>query len=170
MISQDYLKSKLQYDKDTGIFVWKNSARGIKKGAVAGSISDQGYVVIRIDYKIYRAHRLAWLYMTGNFPKYEIDHINGIRSDNRFENLRDVTRSENKKNVGKYKTNVSGVNGVRWYAPLQKWHVQIQCNSVKIHIGYYSDLNDAISARIKAEVKFNFHTNHGKRDSHENQT
>lgn len=167
MLSQTQLKEKLSYNQDIGKFTWKITQRGTRKGSIAGSVNDQGYVIIRLNKIAYRAHRLVWLYVTGEFPKYEIDHINGDRSDNRFTNLRDVPRKENKKNVGKYITNSSGVNGVRWYTPLKKWHVQIQHNNLKIHVGYFSCLDTAISERKRVEQELGFHNNHGERQSYE---
>lgn len=170
MITQEELKEHLHYDPLTGDFNWIIGKRGLKVNSKAGSMNDQGYVIIRINNIRYRAHRLAWLCVYGHFPINEIDHINGVRSDNRIENLRDVTRKENKKNVGKYKTNTSGVNGVRWYEPLSKWHAQIQIDNHKIHLGYFENLKDAIAARKSAETNFNFHINHGRKNSHESQT
>lgn len=167
MLNQAQLKEKLSYDQDTGEFTWKIIQRGTRKGSTAGSVNDQGYIIIRLNNVAYRAHRLAWLYVNGEFPTHEIDHVNGDRADNRLVNLRDVPRKENKKNVGKYITNLSGVNGVRWYAPLKKWHVQIQHNNLKIHVGYFTCLDTAISERKRVEQELGFHNNHGERQSHE---
>lgn len=167
MLNQEQLKEKLLYNQYTGEFTWKIRQRGIKQGSVAGSLSDQGYIIIRFNKVAYRAHRLAWLYVTGEFPKYEIDHINGNRADNRFVNLRDVPRKENKKNVGKYITNSSGVNGVRWYEPLKKWHAKIQHDGLEIHIGYFDSFDMAVAERKKVEKELGFHSNHGERKSHE---
>jgi hypothetical protein len=101
ILSQEMLKDILSYDKDTGVFIWikKINPRSgkVKVGNIAGGLSN-GYRVIKINNNNYCAHRLAWLYIYGKWPKNEIDHINGIRSDNRIENLRDVLHSENLQN------------------------------------------------------------------------
>jgi len=87
----------LTYDPYTGLFTWLVDAYSNKvKGKIAGSIKE-GYINISIDRKLYRAHRLAWLYVNGVFPS-EIDHINRVKSDNRICNLREVSRSENCQN------------------------------------------------------------------------
>lgn len=165
MISQEILKSKLRYDFETGEFFWKVPVRGIKPNSQAGSINDQGYLCIRIDGILYRAQRLAWLYVYGCWPEGVIDHIDGARLNNVISNLRDVSKSENQKNLGKNKRNKSGETGIMWYPPLQKWHVQIQHAGKRIHIGYYSDFNDAILHRNNAHVSYGFHNNHGNRGS-----
>ena len=100
MITQEYLKSVLYYDKDTGLFTWKisNKKGHVKEGKLAGSKDNRGYVKIQINKKDYTAHRLAWFYIYGEWPKQVIDHINRIKFDNRIENLRDVSVLENNKN------------------------------------------------------------------------
>ena len=116
-LTQDYLKSILHYDPDTGIFRWaKRRATWIPAGTIAGSTCEKGYAIIVINYKIYRAHRLAWLYMTGSHPPEFIDHINLDRKDNRFCNLRLSTRAQNMQNFRIRPDNKSGVKGVYWDA------------------------------------------------------
>ena len=92
MITQEELKELLDYNPETGLFTW-NVYNNIKNKTTAGTFND-GYIQIKIKQKIYQAHRLAWLYVYGEWPKGQIDHINGIRDDNRIENLRDVTNRE----------------------------------------------------------------------------
>lgn len=100
MITQEYLKERLTYNPQTGVFIWNSSnIKGhVKKGKIAGSKDSRGYIKIQIDRKDYTAHRLAWLYEYGEWPKYTIDHINRIKYDNSINNLRDVTQAENNKN------------------------------------------------------------------------
>lgn len=104
MLTQKRLKKLLYYDKDTGFFIWKkdifnlNKYNIVRQGDIAGSINKQGYITISINGKRYSAHRLAWLYTYGHFPKQEIDHINRIRNDNRLYNLRDVSHKVNTEN------------------------------------------------------------------------
>lgn len=101
MLTQEYLKSIFSYDPETGIFI-KNiyfDDKGRKRGGKKqGSLCRNGYIVLMINYKRYLVHRLAWFYMTGEWPKNDIDHINGIKRDNRFVNLREATKSENGQN------------------------------------------------------------------------
>lgn len=94
MLSQEYLKSILHYDPETGILSWKVDRRRVKIGQIAGYLC-LGYVAIGIDGKLYKGHRLAWLYMTGEWPKDEIDHINRTKHDNRWVNLREATKEQN---------------------------------------------------------------------------
>lgn len=115
MITQELLKSRLDYNPMTGNFVWL-TARG--KGKIAGRICKKdGYVIIRCNNKQYYAHRLAFLYMTGAFPTNQVDHINRIRTDNRWDNLRDV---DNRTNSANTKRN-NEVVGVRFSSKQQAW-------------------------------------------------
>ncbi len=159
MITQEYLKSILSYDKDSGLFTWKiNIAISIRVGDIAGTIMNTGYRRIRINKKGYYAHRLAWLYMTGNFPK-EIDHINRIKDDNQFCNLRLATHQSNMQNRNIQENNKSGVTGVCWHKKRNKWCVNIKVNKIQKHIGYFANFNDAVKARKKAETEYGFYRN-----------
>ena len=159
MLTQDRLKDLLIYDEHTGLFRWiKPTGTRIKAGSVAGTLSDNGYVKISIDRKLYRAHRLAWLYVYGHFPDNELDHVNRVKSDNRIENLRPATCAENQQNQPKRRTNKSGVVGVCWYKRTGKWRAQITAGRVKYHLGYFDNLEDALCARAIAKAKY--HTFH----------
>jgi hypothetical protein len=99
MITQLELKELLDYNQDTGIFVWKiNRNGGAKARDIAGSIHHEGYIRIQINKKIYAGHRLAWLYVYGSFPKLKIDHIDGNPSNNKICNLRLASDVENARN------------------------------------------------------------------------
>lgn len=111
LLTKEFLESRLSYDPDTGDFRWKVAKGGKRVGDSAGSINDQGYLLIRINKVIYRAHRLAWIIMTGSSSEKELDHIDGNRSNNRWSNLREVTRIENKRNLGRVTSNKSGCGG-----------------------------------------------------------
>ena len=141
-LTAERLRHLLDYDPDTGLFTWKVSpARNVKDGQVAGSINDDGYLRIRFDGKAYAAHRLAWLYMTGEFPPADVDHKNGIRSDNRWANLRAATRTENSANHKGWGT--SGVRGVRWCKKTKKWQARIRVNGTLYRIGTFSTVEEA---------------------------
>ncbi|WP_407059264.1 HNH endonuclease signature motif containing protein (plasmid) [Ralstonia syzygii subsp. celebesensis] len=155
----DFLKTLIEYDPTSGIFRWlvaRNSHGGkVIPGAIAGTKND-GYVQIIVDQRKYRAHRLAWLLMTGEFPVkgYEIDHINGARDDNRWENLRLVTRHQNNMNMGVSKANRSGVRGVSWLKRRNKWHARIKVEGRVICLGDFVSLEAAAAARKAAEEKY----------------
>ena len=156
-ITQDQLKKVLDYDPETGVFMWIVSRKGVNAGGVAGIIvKDSGYRKIGIDGYKYRASRLAWLYMEGYFPEYTIDHINRIRHDDRWENLRHASQQCNVRNSNMMSNNTSGITGVSWYKRLQKWRVDIMVSGKNIFLGYFLYKTDAVRARWKAEVKHDF--------------
>jgi hypothetical protein len=161
-ITQEELKEMLNYDADTGLFTWVKKRNRIKVGGVAGCIDKvNGYRVIKINGKLYRAHRLAFLYMTGKFPTDDTDHINHDRSDNRFVNLRKVTHSENLRNSSLSSNNTSGFTGVFWDKARNKWKANININGRLKHLGLFTDMDDAIIARKRANVENEYHANHG---------
>ena len=163
MITQEQLKECLHYEPETGVFTWRNHmCNRALKGAVAGGLSGYGYPCIRVQGRRYPAHRLAFLYMTGRFPPEQVDHINHVRDDNRWRNLRAVSHAENGKNVSLLSTNTSGHNGVYWSKLHSKWHVKMKVNQKDIHIGLYDSLEDAVKARADANTEYGFHENHGK--------
>jgi len=151
----EILKENLQYDSLTGIFTWLiSSAKCIKVGDIAGSL-DKGYVKIQINKKIYFAHRLAWLYMTGEMPKDVIDHINGIRNDNRICNLREATGQQNSHNqIKPFKNNTTGRLGVTFDKTTNKFLAQIRLNTKTKYIGRFSTLEEASAAYIAAKRKY----------------
>ena len=132
-LTQEQLKSMYVYDKDTGIFIRaRDLGNCYKAGQIAGGSHNSGYTVIRFGKRLYLAHRLAWLYVYGEWPKLHIDHINGIKTDNRISNLRDVTASENMANQHRARSDsVSGVLGVSCSCSRKGWRAQI-CRSGKV--------------------------------------
>ncbi|WP_186072123.1 HNH endonuclease [Burkholderia gladioli] len=155
----DRLKTMIEYEPDTGLFRWlvdrNGHDGGVRVGDVAGTVCD-GYIRIHLDQRIYRAHRLAWLFMTGAFPKkgMDIDHRNRIRSDNRWQNLRLATRCQNNMNSGPSKANRSGIKGVSWLKRRNKWHARIKIDGQVILLGDFALLEDAAAARKAAEDKY----------------
>jgi len=105
-----------------------------------------GYVVIRIDRKLYKAHQLAWLYTHGTFAP-ELDHINRIRNDNRIANLRAASRSMQMHNAGMLKNNTSGVKGVSYHAASKKWHARIWVDGKCRHVGFFATIEEAQKER-----------------------
>lgn len=161
-LSQSYLKSIIFYNPDNGEFRWIKDTKNHKKpGSLAGSIN-KGYRRIRIDGRMYAAHRLAIFYVTGVWACGQVDHINQNRSDNSFSNLRIVSNSENSRNQKIRKTNKSGFNGVAFCSTRGKWGACIRSNGRTVGLGYYENINDAINARKKANSIYGYHKNHGK--------
>lgn len=151
-LTAEHLRSILHYSPETGIFTWKvRTSRSVRVGDVAGCPDGLGYLQISVQSRLYRAHRLAWLHVYGEWPKLDIDHINRNRSDNRIANLRDVSHKQNMQNAGKYSHNTSGHPGVHWYKQRSKWQAHIRHNQKLIHLGYFSILEEAIAARKAAE-------------------
>ena len=139
MLTQAELQSQLHYNHETGIFtrLIVHSNR-LKVGDIAGSKQRTGYLLIGINKKRYLSHRLAWLYVHGEFPLKDTDHINGVRDDNRIVNLREATRSENNFNVGVRKNNTSGFKGVCFNKEMNKWRANAGLNGKKLHLGLFS--------------------------------
>lgn len=151
------------YNPDIGLLTWCVYRKGTKGiGKEAGNPQNKGYRQVHINYKRYLVHRIIWLFVTGAWPEEEIDHINGIRDDNRWNNLRQVTAYENKKNSKRYKNNTSGVTGVSWNDKQSKWVAYIHVNNKMNHFGFFANKSDAIAKRKRMEIKYNFHANHGR--------
>jgi len=163
-MNQNELKEVLEYNEETGNFTWKVSNNNrIKIGDEAGYTSKRrGYTQIKINRKLYSAHRLAWLYVYGEFPSKEVDHIDHVRTNNSISNLREVTRQENGRNTRIRSDNQSGVNGVSWNKQTFRWHARIHdLSGQSKHLGYYINFEDAQAARSEAELEYNYHVNHG---------
>ena len=154
MLTAEELRKLLHYDPHTGVFTWLVSLNSrAQAGGVIGSLDGRGYVQVQINKHAYKLHRLAWLYMTGDWPSRQIDHINRIRTDNRWCNIREATGSENQQNRGVQKNNTSGVRGVCPSSPPGKWCAFIKVARKSQYIGTYNTLDEAKAARLAAEEK-----------------
>jgi hypothetical protein len=151
-LTTERLRELLSYDPETGLFTWNISPLVHKwRGRVAGR-EDNGYCRIRIDRQEYLAHRLAWLYMTGEWPEDSIDHINGTRSDNRWTNLRDVPQSVNMQNRRRPRINSkSGMLGVKWNADSASWEARIKIGDQQIYLGRAKDKTVAAAMYVAAK-------------------
>jgi hypothetical protein len=154
MITAERLRELLHYDPETGVFTWRLPRRGVRAGYEAGASRSDGYRRIQVDGRVIYAHRLAWPYMTGEWPDAEIDHINGDPSDNRIVNLRPATRSQNSANGRKPSDNTSGLKGVSWHARGRKWRAQIVVNGKCRHLGLFDCPAAAHAAYLAATEKF----------------
>lgn len=163
-LSQEDIKAILDYDPGTGVFRWKiQQSNSIKSGDVAGYIDD-GYRKISIFGAEYKAHRVAWVWMTGEWPVDQVDHRNRDRSDNRWSNLRQATTAENKQNQKIYKNNTSGLTGVTFDKKSKKWLARIGVCGVRKYLGSFDDASSAFAAYTVAKASlhsFNpFHPEH----------
>lgn len=144
----------LTYNEQTGVFVWaKQPSRAVKQGQTAGSAHPTGYVFISIKSKLYAAHRLAWLVTHGTLPLGHIDHINGIRDDNRINNLRDVTHTENLQGFRHPRSNsVAKMVGVTYRKDCCKWQARMQRNGTTQFLGMFNTPEEASAAYQAAKI------------------
>lgn len=158
-VTQEILKSLLKYSKETGEFIWlvnRRGGRGIKAGDVAGSVRSDGYRRIRLFGVSYYAHRLAFLYVKGRWPKegFDVDHRDGDTSNNRWKNLREGTVSFNLENLREAKTNgSSGYLGVS-LRPSGRFLAQIVVRGVHYYLGTYDTAEEAHKVYLTAKRKY----------------
>jgi len=151
MLTQERLKEVLHYDPETGIFTWAvRTSNRVRVGDIAGCDDGRGYLQIKIDGVLHRVHRLAWLYMTGEFPTFLVDHENGIVSDSRWKNLRDATKIRNGQNRRKAnKNNLTGLLGVSRHG--NQFRAIIHTGKVRTRIGDYASPELAHAAYVEAK-------------------
>lgn len=152
-MNQDQIKQILVYDQDAGIFTWAKTHRRAKSGCVAGSKTPNGYIAIHTNGRSYYAHRLAYLYVFGEFDG-QIDHINRDKADNRICNLRTASNSQNGHNKPKNKNNTSGYKGVSWCGQVRKWKALISINGKRKHLGAFDCPVKAGEAYAKFKDEF----------------
>jgi hypothetical protein len=168
-LTKEYIKNSFKYNPENGEF--KRIKRFDSKKNVfvecdrqVKAITSYGYLQVNILGKPRLVHRIIFLYMTGKLPKEDVDHINGDRLDNRWENLRLVTRKENLRNAGIRTDNTSGYPGVSFDRFSGKWHSYIHNDGKRTNIGYFETVEEAIKEKQKYEKLLGFHPNHGKRN------
>jgi hypothetical protein len=160
------LAAIFDFDPNQGVLFWKPRPDNIAwnkvfSGKPAGCIDSKGYIRIRTNGSVWVAHRVIWKLVHSIEPDF-IDHINGIRHDNRIENLRSVTQTENARNTSRKRHNTSGVSGVHWVTKDQRWLATIHDKGKRINLGQYRNFEDAVAARHAGEVKYGYHPNHGR--------
>lgn len=177
--SADLLRQILEYDSTTGIFTWKRRSEetflprdGRTPSHMANawnaanaenqaftSVAKNKYLRGTVNSVAFYAHRIAWVMHHGHWPEHDIDHINGVRNDNRICNLRSVSRKDNMQNREVSSNNTSGTMGVSYSRRHKLWNVKIGDH----HIGWFSDKHNAVEARKDAELKLKYHVNHGRK-------
>lgn len=162
MIALGRLTEILNYDPETGEFHWKVARGGFQKGSIAGSIDSKGYVTIKICGKDYKAHRLAWIFVYGEWPSKPLDHIDMNRGNNGIRNLREATQFENFQNRKAYRSSKTGVKGVCLHKSTGKFCAQIRANGKRFYIGLFETLEAADRAVRAAREKL-----HGEFCRHE---
>jgi len=153
----------LRYDPDTGwlIRTVRMGARGMIGMRAGYRHNTDGYRRVAFDGKQYREHRIIWAIVTGTWP-LQIDHINGVRDENRWINLRDVSNRENCRNKKRPANNTSGVTGVYWRGRNLTWVARIRLNGKMANLGSFATFDEAVAVRKAAEVEHGFHANHGR--------
>jgi hypothetical protein len=167
----EVLEELLSYDKHSGSLIWrsrKGDTQPIKtwntrfSGKEFGHVHRSGYRMGMINYVHYLAHRIVWKMAHGEDPQV-IDHINGDKLDNRICNLRSGTYQDNMRNQKLRKSNNSGVTGVSWHKSHKKWRACIGSHGTRVDLGCFDEFEEAVFARKQAEIKLNYHNNHGRR-------
>ena len=157
-LTANRLREILHYEPATGTFtrlVYRSS--NAKSGQIVGSPDKDGYLRFYIDGRLYGAHRLAWLYVFGEWPSKDLDHINRIKADNRIANLREVSHSENLQNTTLCSRNKSGFKGVSWYARTKRWVAHIKSEGRTKHLGYFDTPELAFAAYCDAAKQLHTH-------------
>lgn len=175
-ITVETLRQLLRPDFEAGVLTWMprsaewfRSARsfGMWNSRYAGTfalntMNGQGYLGGAILGQSVVLHRAIWAMYSGAWPDADIDHINGVKTDNRIVNLRHVPHVENMRNQKRRLSNKSGVQGVSWDEPEARWRVTIRNGGRQITVGRFTSFADAVAARKAAEDKYGFHPNHGR--------
>lgn len=164
MLTKERLKVLLKYDWKTGIFTWLlGRGNTAHKGDVAGTVATLGgknYILMSVDGKRYLAHRLAFLYITGQFPPSMVDHDDGDGLNNAFLNLRYATAKTNMLNCRLYKNNTSGITGVKFNINENRWVGDITKDGNR-HTKLFDDFFEAVCYRKSLEISLKFNKNHG---------
>jgi hypothetical protein len=154
-LTAERLRALFHYNSENGHFTRRQrTATRTKLNERAGSTTPRGYRMLKIDRRSYQEHRLAWLYVYGQWPQGELDHADNDRSNNAIANIRPASRKENCFNQGKRQHNTSGYKGVSWHAGIRKWRARIAVESGRRHLGFFASVEDAARAYELAALKF----------------
>lgn len=162
-VTHERLKDLLSFDPDTGQFIWKQHRQRVRSGATAGAVRKTGYRFIVVDGSAYAAHRLAWFYVYGVWPKALIDHIDSDKLNNRVENLREVSHAENMQNQPKpRKANRTGFAGVRPHC--KRFQADVRVNGKRLVLGTFDTAEEAYEACMRAKESAGVPTNYYKKE------
>jgi hypothetical protein len=151
-LTQTRVRELFEYDATTGVVTRRITVgRRGPAGAVVGCLTAKGYLSVRIDGRFFLLHRVIFLYVHGRMPAAQIDHRNGIKTDNRLTNLREATEPENSQNVKAHRDSSSGLLGVSWRESSRKWRASIGINGTHKHLGYFDSKADAHRAYVEAK-------------------
>ena len=147
------LREMFVYDAEAGSFRWRTTYRNAVAGEEAGTVRMDGYRILCVDGTRLLAHRIAWAMLYGEWPRSQVDHMNGVRSDNSARNLRVVTHAENCQNLRacNARNQSSGLLGVTWSQRKKKWKSGIKSCGKSYHLGYFSDKHEAFAAYVGAK-------------------
>lgn len=172
MITAEEARETWSYDPLEGILRWKiNAGKRARKGTISGHIFNHhasSYLCVVFKGKNYRSHRICWLIHYGVWPSGQIDHIDHDGLNNKIENLRDVTASENMRNQRLRENNTTGAHGVYWNEKRKRWVAKIGVNGRVIELGRFIKIEDAIACRKEADRKHGFSPTHGDKFSKDN--
>ena len=146
-LTADILRSILDYDPETGKFDWRNNRRK------AGCLDNFGYHRIQVLGKLYKTHRLAWLHYYGEWPEQDVDHVNGVRSDNRIANLRSATKGQQSQNVASPDRKSGLPRGVSWCAKSKGYRAQIRCENKTHYLGIHPTPDAASAVYREASLR-----------------
>lgn len=167
IVTAEELRQVIHYDPDTGLFTWIKCPRSsILPGSPAASLGKAGYMNLQVNKRLYKAHRLAWLYMTGEWPKDTVDHINRVKSDNRWENLREATALQQIANRVCLRNSKAGLKGVSYAKDkygAKKYRAIYYRGGRRQHLGYFLTAQEAHEAYCKraAEMDGEYAVNAG---------
>lgn len=149
-VTQEQLRELFTLDPDEGVFRYRVNRVRSKAGSVAGSIHHKGWRSIMINQRRYQEHHLVWLYVHGEWPVHEIDHVNGVRDDNRLSNLREADAFQQVMNCARPRTNTSGVKNVHFDRLSCKFKVYVKCRGKRVFVGSFPTLHEASEAATNA--------------------
>lgn len=161
IVTAEQARELLAYDRESGLLTWKVNRRGkVKAGDAAAHLRSGGYLIVCLLDRLYPAHRIIWLMMTGKMPAQVLDHINRDRTDNRWCNLRESTARQNCHNRGLSSLSTTGRKGVTYSAERRRYRVIITSDGHRRHIGYFRDIDQAAAAYDQAALKYHGNFNY----------
>jgi hypothetical protein len=149
-ISPRIINGTLRYDPETGLFYWLGGQKKTRAGQIAGTIDKDGYIIICADRRLYRAHRLAWLWVSGEWPQGQVDHRDLDKANNRFLNLREATKSQNMRNLKCRSSSATGIKGVQFDPRRNLYYAKITTEGRKTWLGYHQTIDLAAAAYLAA--------------------